>query len=179
MPVTVELLKKFKGELGLMVETGSHRGDGVALGLEAGFTRVYSCDNSTFAYGWCSHRFRECNHRVHLALRDSPEFIRWVFTATRQPLLFFLDAHWCGGNGEMDGADFALHAAAPLLAELDVIAESGRGDHVILVDDVRMFGVDVFPTLDQILEGLFKINPGYQISYEDCEFPGDVLVAAP
>lgn len=178
MPLTVPLLKKYKGVHSLFVETGTHRGDGVGIGLQCGFERSYSCDNSTFAYGWASHRFRNRNHRVHLALMESPDFLRWLFANVRnQSFIFFLDAHWCGGNGEMDGHDFDLLASAPLLDELDVIAESGIKTHTILVDDVRMFGQDVFPTHEDVLKGLRRINPDYLISYEDCEFPGDVLVA--
>lgn len=180
MPVTADLLKKVKGEIPFLVETGTHRGDGVREGLAAGFERVYSCDNSEFAYGWASCRFQHDNHLVHLALMDSPEFIRWMFDNVRdQPFVFFLDAHWCGGNGEMDGADRYLQAPAPLLGELDVIAGSGRTDHVILIDDVRMFGSDVFPAHQDVVARLRNINPEYRITYEDCEFQGDVMVALP
>jgi hypothetical protein len=179
MPLTVELLNKYKAKHTVFVETGTHRGDGVAAALEAGFVRAYSCDNAEFAYGWASCRFQHQNHRVHLALMDSPSFIRWLFeNVSNQSFLFFLDAHWCGGNGELDGADRHLERPAPLLAELEVIAEMG-GAHTILIDDVRMFGHDVFPTQTQILEALEKVNPDYHLRYEDCDFPGDVLVAIP
>lgn len=173
----------------IFVETGTHRGDGVAEALDAGFSCIYSCDVSHFAYGWCSHRFREHTDIVHLLLQDSRSFLQdrvgrpapepgKFITDLGQKTTFWLDAHWCGGNGEVGGADGGTDEDHPLLEELRIIGEHPLKNHTLLIDDVRMFSTPSWPALGEVREAIFKINPNYQIEYRDgLEFSDDILVA--
>lgn len=165
----------------IFIETGTHRGDGVQLALNAGFKEVYTVDIAPFCYGWASHRFKMSRDKVHLFLGDSREFMQRMVRERKARAVFWLDAHWCGGDGEMDGRDVAFDTPAPLLEELAILASRRalRHDHILLIDDVRMMGTDVFPPLDEVLAAVHAVNPEYQITYADSEFPGDIIVATP
>lgn len=162
------------------VETGSHRGDGIQSALDAGFPCVYSVDISAFSYGWCSHRFRKNRAKVDLYLGDSREFLKLFLPRMTTRCTFWMDAHWCGGNGDAlrhDGGDLN---DVPLLGELQIIAGHTIKDHIILIDDVRLFGTDSYPNLDTIVCELGKINSNYTISFwNSSDFEKDILVAVP
>lgn len=180
MPLPAELLDQFNMSP-VFVETGSHRGDGIQAALDAGFTCVYSVDILPFAYGWCCHRYQDVRDMVHLACGDSRPWLQEVLAhSIGSPSVFWLDAHWCGGDGEMDGHDVHAQAAgAPLLDELEIIGRHRIRSHAILIDDVRQFGSDeYFPGHDEVLDALSQINAGYEISYADSPAgKGDILVA--
>lgn len=164
------------------VETGTHRGDGLALALRAGFEDCYSVELSPFSYGWASHRFRRQNTRVHLHHGDSAQFLRKLLVrkdGIYGPCVFWLDAHWCGGDGEMEGEDFKLRGEAPLLDELGIIAQHRCPTNAILIDDVRNFGREL-PDEDTVRAAVLAVNPDFEIRYADGrDFERDILVALP
>jgi hypothetical protein len=84
---------------------------------------------------------------------------------------FWLDAHECG-SGAGDAKD------CPLLEELSLIAMHEIKEHTILIDDVRLFGTDSFPSVDQVIGIIKAINPVYKIIYvNSSDFIEDILVA--
>lgn len=186
MPMPEGFLDPFVTQI--FLETGFHRGDGTAIALKAGFGCVYSCDVSEFAYGWCSHRFRRQRDKVHLVLKDSREFLRdriggpvippgKFVTDLGQKSTFWLDAHWCGGNGEVGGTDGGRAEDHPLLEELAIIGTHPIRNHIILIDDVRMFDTPGWPTTKQVYKAIYAINPAYNIKFEDgLEFDRDIMV---
>jgi len=173
----------------IFVETGFHRGDGTAIAFDAGFSCIYSCDVSQFAYGWCSHRFRYHTDIIHLLLQDSREFLKArigipspepgkFITDLGQKTTFWLDSHWCGGNGEVGGIDGGSEDDHPLLEELAIIGEHPLKNHTLLIDDVRMFDTPGWPSMREVRRVIRKINPAYEIELRDgLEFPSDILVA--
>jgi len=182
MPLAPGLLERFLPEAEehrIFVETGTHRGDGVGCALRAGFVAVYSCDVSEFAFGWACHRFKGRRDRAHLFLMDSRDFLRGVTVHLRRPAVFWLDAHWCGGNGEVGGRDGGAQADHPLLEELDIIGEHPIKRHTLLIDDRRLMGVEAgWPTEQQVRDRVRQINPLYLFETADSdEFSDDVLIA--
>lgn len=177
MPLAEGLLEDFR--TAVFVETGSHRGDGIQRALDAGYEAIYSVEISPFAYGWCSHRFQDNRDRVHLVLGDSRAFIAGLITRTiTSRTTFWLDAHHCGGNAEMDGADGGAPGDHPLLEELRLIGQSHIRNHHLLIDDIRMFGSAGWPRIEDVHEAIFAINPDYRLSARDSQdFKTDVLIA--
>lgn len=175
MPLPDGFLERFRAAV--FVETGSHRGDGIAAAIRVGFEAIFSVDVSPFAFGWCCHRFERLRTQVHLYCGDSAEFLaKTIGPILTTPVVFWLDAHWCGGEGEMDGREGGTRADVPLLRELAVISSFPITTHTILIDDVNHFGVEPeFPTKDQVVSMLQKINPHYRI-YTDQSAP--TIVAA-
>lgn len=168
-------LDEFAKVTSTFVETGSHRGDGVQAALDAGYEMVFSTDIEPFAYGWCSHRFEGRRDRVGLFLMDSREFLWKILQyGVHGPTTFWLDAHWCGGNGELEGKDTTQPGDCPLLQELELIVADAR-NNVILIDDVRLFGTEL-PELAQVEELLARGR--YRSRRADSlDFKDDILIA--
>lgn len=175
-----DLLPRFVDDADIFVETGTHRGDAIQAALDAGYHKIYSVDAAAFCYGWASHRFKDLNTQVHLEFGDSRPFMVKMARERLSPCVFWLDAHWCGGDGEMDGYDAELNQPAPLLDELRILADATTRTHVLLIDDVRMMRQQdpVFPELAHVIGAVLDINPDYQLSYADSPVaPGDILIA--
>ncbi|MBI5762502.1 MAG: hypothetical protein HZA51_03135 [Planctomycetes bacterium] len=121
------------------VETGILDGDGIAVALHYGFSRVFSCDIARECIEKAQRRFTNTN--VCLSLGDSREFIRQMAAQVEGPALFWLDAH------------FPDHAAGdvgefPLPDELATLrARKGVERDVIICDDMRCIPGDDNPTL--------------------------------
>jgi hypothetical protein len=76
--------------------------------------------------------------------------------------LFWLDGHFSGEGTARGGED------TPIVTELNIIRSHQRNDHVILIDDARMFrGADGYPTLDHLFTLLKEINPAYIVDVAD------------
>lgn len=181
MPVPPGLLERFRNHA--FIETGMHRGDGIQEALDAGFEEVYSCDVSAFALGWCCHRFAEQRDKVNLHLQDSRIFLdKEMRGPGGSPCTFWLDAHYCGGNGEVEGwgvQDTAgLEEDNPLLAELAIIATYGCKTHTIMIDDARMLGTGGWPEEPRVISALRHINPDYRIIRVDSALEGDEILIA-
>jgi hypothetical protein len=160
------------------IETGTHRGDGVQCAIDAGFEAIHSVDIAPFCYGWASHRFADVRTQVHLYLGDSRAFLRRMIQGLNSQAVFWLDSHYCGGDGEMQGRDDEFNVPAPLRDELKIIAAHRIKRHIVLVDDMRMMGQDVFPSQDDVMAGLRAINPDYTFTRTDSrDFPDDILIA--
>lgn len=181
MPLPLALLERFPGVR--FIETGMHRGDAIRAALEAGYEEIYSCDVSPFALGWCAHRFRFARDRVNLHLQDSRVFLAKEMRGIADvACTFWLDAHYCGGNGEVTGWGVADTAGAeedhPLLGELAIIATYDCKEHTILIDDARMLGSGGWPSEKQVVEALRGINSDYQVSRVDSALEGDEILVA-
>ena len=155
----------------VFIETGSHRGDGIQAALDAGFRCIYSVELNPFDFGWCACRFEKFGARVHRFNSDSRSFLRDLLPGVTTRCTFWLDAHECG-SGAGDAKD------CPLLEELSLIAMHEIKEHTILIDDVRLFGTDSFPSVDQVIGIIKAINPVYKIIYvNSSDFIEDILVA--
>ena len=86
---------------------------------------------------------------------------------SKEQAIFFLDAHY---EGPCDHS--------PLMFELQSIARAKRKDHVVMIDDVRLFGGELPDPLDRVVNAVWNINHDYKIVYENSNtHEKDVLVA--
>src|SRR6266480_2295261 len=92
----------------------------------------------------------------------------------RKPVLYWLDAHWCGDEGEHSGG---VEEQCPLLDELNAI-RSINNRSVVLVDDARLFmapppapaTTEGWPQLSQVLERLTALNSKHELLVIDDVF---------
>jgi hypothetical protein len=181
MPLLPGLLEQFPNRT--FIETGMHRGDAIQAAVDAGFEEIFSCDVSPFALGWCCHRFKDVRDRVNLHLQDSRVFLDEEMRGPGgEPCTIWLDAHYCGGNGEVEG--YGAHDTAgaeddhPLLRELAIIDSWGCRTHTILIDDARMFGTGGWPSESEVVRSLLHINRDYVIQRVDSALEGDEILIA-
>lgn len=168
------IFKKYRSFSSVFIETGSYLGDGIAQALAEGYSEVHSVELSPSYYEHCRRRFK-LDPRVHLYLGDSSEVLPMILAGLGGSAVIWLDGHFSGGDTAWKDSN------TPVLRELAAILDTRRSNHVIMIDDIRCCGTEVFDflTKDDLLEGLRLINPDYRISFEYGAEPGDIMVAVP
>ena len=128
-----------------LVETGTLYGDMVEA-MKNDFDRIYSIELSTELYEEARERFREEDH-IEMIHGDSGIELKNVIKRINQPTLFWLDGHYSGGITARGNKD------TPIYEELDHILNAEDRDHVIIIDDARLFGSDpAYPSIEELNE---------------------------
>lgn len=168
-------LKKFKKNR-VFIEAGTYAGDGVQLAKDCDFELIYSIEIAPRLHKHASERvYHPNNDGITFLLGDTTEILPKLLTTINEPCTFWLDAHF--------PQDSTAHApnwsSCPTLLELEAIAAHHVKTHTILIDDIPDFksGIHDYITVDQLLERLHRINPDYQLSFEDGNQKGSILVA--
>jgi hypothetical protein len=173
-PELVQALKQ-KLPLQLFFETGTYKGDTAAFVADK-FADVFTVERSALLYLKASKRLKEFPN-VTALLGNSPDLIAEMrLELASQSVVYWLDAHWCGG--ETSGAT----EECPLLAELAAIGDLNENS-VILVDDARYFisppphphDAAHWPDLDSIMLALHSIAKNTHRTW----VINDVLIFAP
>jgi hypothetical protein len=118
-----------------LVETGTGKGDAVALALQFGFKEVHSVELHRGRYEFCLRRFADFPN-VHLACGESVAWLRAVVGKLKERSTFLLDAH------VLSLEEVHAEIVCPVLQELEIVLESGKRlgtHHFILIDDLFLF----------------------------------------
>lgn len=125
------------------VETGTYLGDTVDA-LKCDFEKIYSIELQHDLYDQAKRRFADFDH-IHVIFGDSGKVLPEILGNIHNPCLFWLDGHYSSGNTARGSKD------TPIIEELSHILSHSTADHVILIDDARLFnGQGDYPTLNQI-----------------------------
>ena len=125
------------------IETGTYRGDMVQA-VHGQFEQVISIELGHELFEAARARFAACPN-VTLLERDSTENLPEILATLEEPALFWLDAHYSWGVT----ARGTKHT--PILEEVSHILTHPVQNHVILVDDVRLFGREAgYPLLERV-----------------------------
>jgi hypothetical protein len=169
---------KYKNNI--LVESGTHQGDGVQDALNCGFKSVITFEISKPLLQKSRDRFKY-NLNVKIIDDSSVNMFEYI-KDIKEPVTFWLDGHWSGSETTYKDDH------CPILKELDAIAKHPIKTHTIMVDDVRLFGTTpgVAPnpnslefrhvTLQQIIAKVKTINPNYKIMFEDGYSSNDIMV---
>jgi hypothetical protein len=95
------------------------------------FEQIYTIELDEKTYWAAVERFKN-DKNVTCLIGDSGNLLHALVPSLNEPLLFWLDGHYCGGEsrGEID---------TPIVKELEAAVQAPRGS-VILIDDARLFG---------------------------------------
>jgi hypothetical protein len=178
-------LKKYIGD-GIFIETGTGRaGNGITAAIEAGFTKIISIEITPEFHERAKVKFSDYieSGKVILLLGDSSKMLPKVLEEFKnERFTFWLDAH-------IDGPYLPEYKGqkCPLYDELNIIKNLDRNDHIIMIDDRRIFhdnekrkGVNGWGnevTETEIRMRLTDINPNYKIVYENGYIDDDVIIA--
>lgn len=128
-----------------LVETGTLYGDMVEA-MKNDFDRIYSIELSTELYEEAKERFQK-EENIELIHGDSGIELKNVIKKINQPTLFWLDGHYSGGVTAKGNND------TPIYEELNHILNAEDRDHVIIIDDARLFGSDsAYPSIEELNE---------------------------
>jgi len=169
----LEIAKKFG--CGTFVETGTFVGDTVAY-MVPHFRSIISIELSPKLAERARHRFA-AEPAVQILEGDSSEMLATIVPTLHERGFFWLDGHYshtCTVNGEkLETARGAEET--PVLKELAAVLADKRHDHVIVIDDARLFtGEGQYPTRRAISRLAGSYNRGYAIRRED-----DMIILEP
>lgn len=143
----------------LFFETGTYLGDMIQV-VKDDFKHIYSVELSEQLYRQAQLRFKN-NNNITLLQGDSGKVIREVLKQIRESCLFWLDAHYSGGITATGNKN------SPIIEEINTILKHSIKNHVILIDDARMFvGKDGYPELSEVKETVAMLRPELNITVE-------------
>lgn len=140
-------LRHYASQYGLriLVETGTFMGDMVEA-MKNSFDKVYSIELSEELFRKAKERFAG-DRNVELIQGDSGKMIASVAKELAQPALFWLDGHYSAGETARGETD------TPIFEELTHILNARPLNHVVIIDDARLFGSDsAYPTIEELKE---------------------------
>jgi hypothetical protein len=172
IPEKLVLLLKEQFSVEVFVETGTFRGK-TSIWASGVFKDVYTIENSRELFDSASGSLRRFRN-IHSLFGNSAVQLGNIVSEIKQPAIFWLDAHWCGGSTYGDDDP------CPLLDEIRIIKQSGI-NHIVMIDDARFFlkppprpqNSDLWPGLKEIL-GLLNSDESYFTFVSE-----DVMVALP
>lgn len=166
IPKKLVILIRDHFSIDVFVETGTFRGK-TSVWASANFRDVYTIENSRELFDSATRRLSAYSN-IHLLYGNSALQLGKIVSDLTQPAIFWLDAHWCGG--ETYGND----DPCPLLEEIRIIKQSS-GNHIIMIDDARFFlkppprpqNSELWPGLREILDLLNKDKTFFTFVAED------------
>lgn len=151
-----KVLDRF-GDYNVLVETGTHVAKS-AIWASDWFKQVYSVEAVSHYYQRSLMNVMQSGkNNIKLYHGNSIDVLPVVLKQLFEPAVFWLDAHW---SRDLEGNKPSV--VCPVLEEINIIKQSNF-NHVILVDDARLFDNEPgWPSLDVVLYEL-----GYNAFVED------------
>jgi len=154
------------------IETGTYYG-GTSTWASDHFSKVITIENSKAIHEKTAAKYKHITN-IDFLFGHSLEHLKNIVANLKEPALFWLDAHWSGGE------TYGINDECPLIEELRIINDS-KINHIVLIDDARMFVKPPKPphkpeqwaTISQIIIELNKIADRY------CFIAADVIGAVP
>lgn len=159
-PAFLRRLAGAAGGIDTFVETGTFYGQTTQAAAEI-FGAVHTIELSTELHQRAVQLFAG-NHRVQAHQGESADVLARILPDIKQPVLFWLDAHYSEANTACGREN------TPIIAELEAIRAAGIRDALILVDDLRCFqperadtrqSLRGYPTVRRIQELVRDIDP--------------------
>lgn len=147
----------------IFVETGTFLGDTI-YEFKSKFKCLYSIELSPELAKRAKVRFADYNH-ITVIEGDSGIELKTLVVSLKEQALFWLDGHY--SSSFVHNGEFIVTAKAqyntPILNELTIILKSNY-DHIILVDDARLFvGANDYPRVDELEKLVLEHKPFYEI----------------
>lgn len=131
----------------IIVETGTYLGEGIKSYLDSCyFNKIYSIELANKYYLLNKENFKH-NSNVQIIEGDSSIVIKKLINDSmldNEPILFYLDAHFSGG----DTAGENLYNGCPVINELEAISNRNIKGDVIFIDDMRLMGNAMWSGVD-------------------------------
>ncbi|HVU06303.1 MAG TPA: hypothetical protein VHE10_00685 [Candidatus Paceibacterota bacterium] len=149
---------KFKPRV--FVETGTYKGEMIDTMIRR-FDAIYSVELSDALYADAVKKYANERH-VKLFHGDSGVMLPKMLAEIQEPALFWLDAHFSGGETTRTDVD------TPVEEELKVIFAHPVKNHVILIDDAREFvGKNNYPTLERVEKMATAAGYGFEVKNDN------------
>ena len=138
----------------VLVETGTFLGDMVEA-QKTKFKTVISIELDVDLFKKAKEKFKE-DKNVMLMQGDSGKVLPEILKDINEPAIFWLDGHYCAGVTAKGDKE------CPIFEELDAIFDSKKLDHILLIDDARLFnGERSYPTEEKLTDYIKSKNEKY------------------
>lgn len=147
-----------------LVETGTYFGDMIEAQRD-NFDIIYSVELSKEFWKRAVIRFKKYKN-IEIIQGDSGKVLPAIVPGLKSPAIFWLDGHYSAGNTAKGDK------VCPILEEIDAILKNNYFEHILLIDDARLFtGQNDYPTIEHLNRHIQSKNPHYQLKIKD-----DVLI---
>jgi hypothetical protein len=156
-----QVIGKYAADYGLdiMVETGTFLGE-MPFAMRNTFARIVTIELSLELYADAAIRFARFPH-IECLQGDSGTLLPDVIAKIQEPCLFWLDAHYSKGQTA------CAEIETPVSTELEVIFSHPIRNHVILIDDARLFdGTHDYPRIEDLEKSVARARPDLHFSVE-------------
>lgn len=146
--------------LDTLIETGTFYG-GTVWAVRNHFRRIISIELGQTLYERAKRLFESLEH-VSIIKGDSGKVLPIVLDFINKPCLFWLDGHYSAGITACGDIQ------TPIIQEIEAIFAHPVKQHVILIDDARLFvGKDDYPKLDEFIQHVKSINNNIDVEVVD------------
>lgn len=140
----------------VLVETGTYMGTMVEAQKKI-FKKIFSIELGVDLFKDATKRFKK-DKNITIVHGDSGKVLPEILLKINEPAIFWLDGHYSAGitaKGEKD---------CPIFEELNAIFDSKKFNHILLIDDARLFvGKGDYPTIDKLTEYIKSRSEKYQV----------------
>jgi hypothetical protein len=149
-----EYQKRYK--FSVLIETGTYIGEMVEAQKKR-FKKIYSIELAVDLFEKAKDRFKNDNNII-IVQGDSGKVLSKILLEVNESAVFWLDGHYSGGVTAKGDKE------CPIFEELDAIFSREKFNHVLLIDDARLFtGSGDYPTIEKLTEYIRSKNGGYQV----------------
>jgi len=142
------------------VETGTYLGETTAA-MSGVYRKVYTVEIHQELYRKAADRFAGLDY-IHCFHGDSATVLPQIVAQLDGPAVFWLDAHYSGPRTGKAGS-----RETPIEEELSTIFESESKEHLIFIDDARLFvGKNSYPKIGRLWKFVRTHSP-YSMTVRD------------
>lgn len=169
IPEDITLFLKDLIKTSAFIETGTYKGT-TSVWASSHFDKVITIELSREIFIQTKSLYQYIGN-IEFVYGDSRKELKRILNEFNQSAIFWLDAHWC------DLDSYGENDQCPLIDELEIICSSS-GNHVILIDDARLFLspppfpniIKFYPTISEVIFKVMELMDAYIIVYEDVIF---------
>ncbi|CAN5172937.1 hypothetical protein BH09BAC5_BH09BAC5_27880 [soil metagenome] len=149
---------KYKSDT--LIETGTYLGKMINEQRE-NFKKIISIEVDPKFHADAIEKFKTYPH-IKFYLGDSGKVLHEIMKDIDSPVVFWLDAHYNSRSSAK------LDKECPIFEEMDAIFGSKKLDHIILIDDARLFvGKKDYPTIPELTAYIKAKRPDYKIEVKN------------
>jgi len=149
-----------KSGYSILIETGTFMGQMVEA-QKTKFKKIISIEVAEDLYEKAKKRFQK-DKNVLIIHGDSGKVLPKIISDINEPAIFWLDGHF--------SAEIRIPGVkdCPIFDELDAIFNSKQFNHILLIDDAKMFiGNDAYPTIENLTKYVKSKNENYNVEVKN------------